>query len=199
MFDWTPERIELLRQYLSTGKYSFAQVGAILGCSRNAALSKARRLGIKVDPTRSTSHPSRRRVPGKPRPARRPTKETPYVPPAPKVAPAPVPALPEAIAPEAQQKAVKAARKGKRRFRVRLPAWMHEDDDQFFKYIAEIGLHASSDIHNIPGRLQCKWITGDVLFGHAHWCRAPVVANTSWCKKHLGLVYDVGRARITRK
>lgn len=45
--DWTQERIEDLKRLVAEG-LTYAQIGALWGISRNAALGKAHRLGLKV-------------------------------------------------------------------------------------------------------------------------------------------------------
>jgi GcrA cell cycle regulator len=44
-FDWTDDRIESLRRYCAENR-GYTEIGTILGCGKNSALGKARRLGI---------------------------------------------------------------------------------------------------------------------------------------------------------
>lgn len=46
-FTWTDERILLLGQLILAGEMSSTDIGQVLGCSRNAAIGKANRLGFK--------------------------------------------------------------------------------------------------------------------------------------------------------
>lgn len=46
-FDWTHERVEDLKRLVADGM-TYAQIGALWGISRNAALGKAHRLGLWV-------------------------------------------------------------------------------------------------------------------------------------------------------
>lgn len=45
---WTPERVIDLTTYVNAGM-PYAEIGALLGCGKNAALGKATRLGITED------------------------------------------------------------------------------------------------------------------------------------------------------
>lgn len=53
--DWTADKIEMLRQLWSSGDTT-AQIGAKLGCSKNAVIGKAKRVGLVHRP-----NPVRRR------------------------------------------------------------------------------------------------------------------------------------------
>ena len=55
--NWTPERIDQLRELCAEG-LSFAAVGEALGISKNAAIGKALRIGINKT---AAPHPARRR------------------------------------------------------------------------------------------------------------------------------------------
>ena len=66
------------------------------------------------------------------------------------------------------------------------------DDDEFFtKVIQSLRTKlCEKEIVNIPDSSQCKYITGDVKFGDAKWCRESVnEIGSSWCLEHRKLVY----------
>lgn len=55
-FEWTPERVQQLKDLVAKGEHSFAQIAALMGCtSRNQPLCKWNRLRA-ADPTLSHPH-----------------------------------------------------------------------------------------------------------------------------------------------
>lgn len=81
---------------------------------------------------------------------------------------------------------VKAPPKYKLRKRNRLGE-EYNDNVFFSKVMDEI---RRCDIIEIPNKMQCKYIKGDVKSGHAKWCRAPVQGHSSYCEIHKRLVYQ---------
>jgi GcrA cell cycle regulator len=62
-FPWTDERCDLLRKLHAEG-LSFSQIGGQLGCSRNAAIGKAQRIGLEK---RGPAFRSNKSISAKPR------------------------------------------------------------------------------------------------------------------------------------
>jgi len=60
MFDWTDERVELLKARLEDGR-SASQIAAELGCTRNAVIGKTHRLRMKLKGWHGTQRVLRRR------------------------------------------------------------------------------------------------------------------------------------------
>lgn len=59
--NWTDEKVELLKKLVRSGM-SYKDIGGELGCSRNAAIGKARRLGIDTEHVRAHKLPTRRTI-----------------------------------------------------------------------------------------------------------------------------------------
>lgn len=54
-FDWTDEAVDRLRAAVTAGR-SYSDIAAELGISRNSAIGKGQRLGIKSEHTQATKH-----------------------------------------------------------------------------------------------------------------------------------------------
>lgn len=169
---WTHEKEKLLEKYLLEGN-SYGVVGTMIGCSRNAAIGKAKRLGIVVKTTKRTviPHPVRTRTYVRRRPYKKPVPKPIVVP--------------------------KVEAKSKKRFRVRLPEDIITDEDfaRYMKLPKESNLERLIDI---PGQFQCHWIDGDVKGGTGVWCR-KTTDGMPWCKDHFKMVYIAGTAFSNRK
>lgn len=50
---WTPERIAILETYVAAGM-PYLEIGQLLGCGKNAAIGKARRMGLSERHPRAT-------------------------------------------------------------------------------------------------------------------------------------------------
>lgn len=177
---WTDEKINILKDYHSKG-YSFSQVAAKVGCTRNAAIDKAKRLGLLVagDPkiTKKAAATRQARANGN-------KTSVPSVPKKPRGKP-PSKGLRDQK-PEASRTEITI----KRRKRVRLPLEL-QADKAFAQRVLE--LQPVRGIEDIPNIFQCKWIDGEVKI-NGKWCRAPVVEGTCWCRKHIKRVYVEGTA-----
>lgn len=172
---WTDEKEKLLEKYLLEGN-SYGVVGQMIGCSRNAAIGKAKRLGIviKTVATKTVAGPVQRRH------VKRPTGQG-------------IPRAPF-------QKVIKPRPKPKpkpMRFRVRLPEELRSDEGfaHYMKLPKEMKVNRIIDI---PSDFACHWITGDVKAGSGVWCRQPVLQGTKWCPAHNKLVYVPGTAFSSR-
>lgn len=163
---WTEEKSNLLRKLLSEGELSFQHIANKIGCSRSAAIGRAKRMGLQTPENRQKVNrpkPVNRVVPPKPNNF----SNKPYVP-------------------------LKSTPPPKRatRQRVRLPS-AFDDDTYFFKWVSQLKPRPSRhEITAIPSMGSCKWITGDVREKNAYWCGKVAVAGTSWCDKHIHLVYQ---------
>lgn len=187
---WTDKKLALLKKYVEAGDMSFSEIARKLCCTRSAAIGKARRAGFKQPPIprviikqKAAETRRQRHGPSKPRTLSANTPSAaPVAPPAPK-------AKPPVSQAEISKKITKLF--GPKR-RVRLPVEL-QDEEAFKALYLDVKAETSSAITNIPGRLSCKWITGDVKGGDAKWCRAPVHKMSSWCAKHFALVYYAGK------
>jgi GcrA cell cycle regulator len=50
-FDWTPPSVTLLRELWSHHDFSTRKIGNVVGCSKNAAIGKAHRIGLPPRPS----------------------------------------------------------------------------------------------------------------------------------------------------
>lgn len=176
---WTDDKVNELTRLVTAGELSYALIADKLGCTRNAAIGKAKRLGLSspVSAVKKTKEPE---PSGKaPKPSKTPMfkyrKQT-------KASVEPIPEL---------------IRKNKR---VRLPNEL-KDKKAFEKHMAYLD-DASIDrgsITDIPGPFSCKWITGDVKQPGAYWCRKPVRQGSCWCPKHHALAYAPASAYHGRR
>lgn len=67
-FRWTPERIARMRELLDKG-FAFGLIAKELGCSRNSAIGKAHRLGVRTGrypPITAPKRPPTRQEPSEP-------------------------------------------------------------------------------------------------------------------------------------
>lgn len=184
---WTEDKIRLLKQIIEIDGREYSYAAKVLQCSRNAAVGKGGRLGlVSQNAARGGKHNPNSKANNPVRPATNGHVTRTAL-------------VPVSAAPVAPSKPVAKPAKTKRR-RIRLSPELHEDDKLFFEIVANLKPRPSSTITNIPGKFQCKWITGDVKSDKdATWCRKPVKEGTCWCPAHYVRVYDVGRAFIKRK
>lgn len=82
---------------------------------------------------------------------------------------------------------IKQVPKTKARKRIHLSEEYY--NDEFFTEAINYLTPQSSDITNIPGNGQCKYIIGDVYSHNGKWCREPTRLGESWCPCHKKLVY----------
>lgn len=166
---WTDDKVEELTKLVEAGELSYALIADKLGCTRNAAIGKAKRLGLSnpVGVTKKTK--PREPSMGVAQPAK--TAMFNYR----KQTKASIEPLPELI------------RKNKR---VRLPDELKSEKafEKHMTYLDDLTIERG-DITDIPGPLGCKWITGDVKQPGAYWCRKPVKQGSCWCPKHHTLAY----------
>lgn len=193
---WTDEEIEQLKTLWGIGE-SGSVIARALGKSRNSIMSKIHRLKLQ----RKTGYGIDRAI-RKPRVARatgplkgRAVQKRPYraatMPLVGGAAVARGPKAPRNL-PAVVGKPIVTHRK-----RSRLPE--HFNDDKVFQKLVEELKPPENSIYNIPNSFQCKWITGDVKQGEASWCRKPSVGGKSWCKLHLGLIYQPPQERRSRR
>lgn len=171
---WTKKKVAQLEQMVKDGN-TFSQIGRQLGCSRNAAVAKAHRMGWRGNSTAAAGWRARKAAEARGEP----------VPPRKRGAKRPL------SAPSARDQAPKGTTPPKKASRVRLPT--HLKSDEAFQDLLTAGLQPrGTEITHIPGSRSCKWIDGDVKEGTAVWCRKPVTGGSHWCRHHHGRVYLAG-------
>lgn len=188
---WTEVKVNELRSLVDQG-IPFSEIGAKLGCSRNAAIGKALREKI-----RAKFSPGAGRRPAKDKsaqtaPARQRGKVT--------VATVDIkPVEPESPPPPVERpyQAVRALPSG--RSRVMLPPSLNHDDNFDLHIESIVSRTPRLNIHLIPSDKQCKWITGDTRSPDAYWCRMVVRAGTHYCETHAQIMYVPPKERSPRK
>ncbi len=175
---WTDEKVETMRRMLNEG-YSYSIVAAQIGCSRNAAIGKAKRIGIEIHARRRITKHTGPQVKTSVKVVEKP-RDYDANPMRPNRGFIPKPLKNAGVPFKPKSKLTKR--------RVRLPLDL-KSDEAFELYMNTPKASRMVDITNIPGAFECKWITGDVKEGYARWCCCPTVENSPWCDEHIKIVY----------
>lgn len=159
---WTQEREDFLRAKAS--RLSAGQIAARLGCTRNAIIGKARRLGVSL--SKSEGVPVVSFTPkAEPLPPPMPIQSSIEV----AIHPARANALTQAdIGKRAVEKAPDAGPRGET-----APATLP-------KTLADLGDH------------ECKWPLGDAMTPEFRYCGDPRSAPSPYCASHRALARGVG-------
>jgi GcrA cell cycle regulator len=184
---WTDDKVEVLKKLVDQG-LSYRHIGAQVGCSRNAAIGKAIRLGIssKFAPGAGRKTKAEKGLPEtvhrdsaarKPKPVEKPA--------------------PEPVSPEPVYVAVQKLTSG--RERVKLPPCLAHEEAFEYRVYAIANKTSGRDIENIPRDRQCKYIYGDPKHEDAYWCRMDVRPGSHYCTRHSKLMYQPALKPVRKK